>query len=371
MTTRVELMGSLKELNCANVLSRRESWILLCDEPFHAYFAGTEIPRDRLRLLSEFLSTREALTGDHVYVICTNADEAPHASIIKGRGAQAIGLFSHVLPRLIALAAPRFNAAAAKPPAKNYALISLPRAASTVLAQELRALGVGLPTEHIRIPVIEFARHRAITNFDLFNWWRILTRSQTINEVFGTKIIWDFLQMFHVRLAAAEYDWLLEQFSKFNFFYLVRDDKVSQAVSDYVARATGVWHKWSEKAGRYEEKLKGISDSSTNLNELLGTYNKFCAGEDKLRHFLEKIGAPVTEIRFEQICEDPRREAAKIARALGFEISEVDAKRPRSLERTTSAHHLKVESELRAHLAKAGDKASTERKPSIMSSAPR
>jgi LPS sulfotransferase NodH len=351
MTTKVDLIRSraLSELKSATVLSRRENWILLCDESFQAHFLGAGIPANRVRLLTEFAAAREDLSGN-VYVICTNADEAPHTSIIKGRGGQAMGLFSHIIPRLIALAPPRFNAPGAALPAKSYALISLPRAASTVLAQELRTLGVGLPTEHIRDPVIEFASHRALTNFDMFNWWKILTRSQVSNSVFGTKIIWDFLKMFHERLATAEYDWLLEQLSKFSFFYLIRGDKVGQAVSDYVARATGVWHKRQDKAEHYEEKLKGISD--TNMKDLLAIYNKFCASEDKLRRFLEVMGAPVTEVRFEHICENPRREAAKIARALGFEISEEAAKGPPSLERTTSAQHLKIESELRAHLAK-------------------
>ena len=220
-----------------------------------------------------------------------------------------------------------------------------------MLAQELRALGVGLPTEHIRDPVIEFASHRALTNFDVFNWWKILTRAQTKNGVFGTKIIWDFLRMFRERLADAEYDWLLEQLSQFSFFYLIRSDKTGQAVSDYVARATGVWHKRNDKSEQYQEKLKTISD--IKMKELLGTYNKFCAGEDKLRQFLEDMGAPVTEVRFEQICKNPRQEAAKIGRALGFEISEDAADGPPSLERTTSPQHRKIESELRAHLEKA------------------
>lgn len=351
MVTRVDLLRSLKELKCPTVLSRRQNWVLLCDESFHAFFAETEVPKERVKLLSDHEASGAMPSDDHVYTICTNADEAPHIAVIKGRGGQAIGLFSHVIPRLIASAPPRFNAGTAEPPAKSYALISLPRAGSTVLAQELRALGVGLPTEHIRDPVIAFARHREITNFDLFNWWKILTRSQTTNKVFGTKIIWDFLQMFRTRLVAAEYDWLLEQLSHFSFFYLVRNDKVGQAVSDYVAHATGVWHKWRGATEQYEEKLKQVSDQ--NMDELVRTYNKFCAGEEQLRRFLESIGASVKEVRFEEICEDPRREAAKIASALGFEIDEDNVKGPPSLERTTSDQHMKLESELRRRLTRA------------------
>jgi len=371
MTTRIELMRSLKELDCPAVLSRRENWILLCDDAFHAYFAGAKFPPARIRLLSGSSEIPGAIDAKHVYVICTNTDEAPLTAILKGRGAQAIGLFSHVMPRLIALAPPRYNAAAAVAPAKSYALISLPRAGSTVLAQELRALGIGLPTEHIRVPVIEFAANRAITNFDIFSWWKILTRSQTANEIFGTKIIWDFLQMFHSRLVAAEYEWLLEQLSSFQFVYLIRSDKVSQAVSDYVARATGVWHKWGAKSGQYEEKLKGISNADINMSELLATYDKFSASEDKVRELLNKLGAPVTEIRFEEICESPRREAAKIGRSLDFEVGEGAEKGPPSLERTTSAQHQIIEAELRKYLAKAGGKSSSVRKQGIASSARR
>lgn len=352
MTTKVDLIRSLKELNCSAALSRRDNWVLLCDDPFHNYFISTGILRDRLRLIKEFQISQEGLTGKLVYVICTNADEAPHTSIIKGRGGQAMGLFSHVVPRMLAHAPPRFNATSVEPPAKSFAIISLPRTGSTVLAQELRALGIGLPTEHIRDPLIEIARHRAITNFDLFNWWKILTRSQLNNNVFGTKIIWDFLAMFREHLAEAEYDWLLSQLSNFSFFYLVRGDKVSQAVSDYVARATGVWHKWRE-FDQYEEKLRGISDLGTNMNELLAIYNKFSANENRLRSFLDSTGVRVTQIQFEEICTNPRLEAAKIGRALGLDISEYAAEGPPALERTTSAQHLKIENELRAHLAKA------------------
>jgi LPS sulfotransferase NodH len=354
MSTKVDLIRSrsLAELNCSTVLSRRDNWTLVCDEPFHAHFVGEGIPLNRLRLLAALPASHHELTGN-VYVICTNADEAPHTSLIKGRGGQAIGLFTNVIPRLIALAPPRFNPPPAAQSTKNYALISLPRSGSTVLGRELRVLGIGLPTEHIRDPVIEFARHRAVTNFDMFNWWKFLTQSQTKNNVFGTKIIWHFLQMFQERLATAEYDWLIEQLSTFSFFHLLRSDKVAQAVSDYVAHATGVWHKWRDKSDQYEEKLTRIADASVDMTRLLATYHNFCASEDALRRFLEGIGAPVTEIRFDQICENPRREAAKIGRALGFDISAEAALAPPSLDRTTSTQHLKIEEELRAHLVKA------------------
>jgi LPS sulfotransferase NodH len=351
INNKADLIKSLKELNCPAALSGHGNWILLCDEPFQAYFLSAGIPQKRVKLLAEFRQSRGDFPDKkNVYVICTNEDETPHASVIKARGGQAMGLFSHVVPRLIAGAPPRFNASAAIAPTRCYALISLPRAGSTVLAQELQGLGVGRPTEHIRDPVIEFARHRAVTNFDVFNWWKILTRSQATDQIFGTKIIWDFLQMFRIRLATAEYEWLIEQLSKFTFFYLVREDKVGQAVSDYVARATGVWHRWRD-AGKYEEKLKEVADASTNVEQLLGIYNKFRASEDTLRRFLERTGASVTEIQFEQICDDPRREAIKIARQLGAKISEESRSPPSSLERTTSAQHVKIENELRAHLA--------------------
>jgi LPS sulfotransferase NodH len=353
VNNKVDLIKSLKELNCPAAFSGHGNWILLCDEPFHAYFVSAGIPQKRVKLLAEFQRSRGDSAEKSVYVICTNEDETPHASVIKARGGRAMGLFSHVVPRLIAGAPPRFNVSAAIPPTRCYALISLPRAGSTVLAQELQRLGIGMPTEHIRDPVIEFARHRAITNFDLFNWWKILTRSQTTDQIFGTKIIWDFLQMFRMRLATAEYDWLVEQLSKFTFFYLIREDKVSQAVSDYVARATGVWHKWRD-AGEYEQKLKEVAGANTNFEQLLGIYNKFRTSEDNLRRFLERTGAPVTEIHFEQICEDPRREAVKIAGQLGLKIKAESPRRLSSLERTTSAQHVKIESELRAHLASAG-----------------
>jgi LPS sulfotransferase NodH len=348
--TKVDFVKSLRELNCAAALSGRGNWILLCDDPFRAYFVGAGIPQKRVKPLVEFERSRGESGENYVYVICTNEDETPHASVIKARGGQAMGLFSHVVPRLLAGAPPRFNASAAIPPNRSYALISLPRAGSTVLARELQRLGIGLPTEHIRDPVIEFARHRAITNFDVFNWWKILTRSQTTDRIFGTKIIWDFLQMFRARLATAEYDWLVEQLSKFTFFYLIREDKVSQAVSDYVARATGVWHKWGD-AGQYEAKLKEVAGASTNMEQLLAIYNKFRANEDALRRFLEGTGASVTEIQFERICEDPRAEAVKIAGELGLKVNGEAASGPSSLERTTSAQHLKIENELRAHLA--------------------
>lgn len=373
MTTRVELMRTLKELPITSVLSQKKNWILLCDEPFHGYFVGNNFPRDHLRLLSEFPSKNEEIPANFVYVICTNADEAPHSSVIKKRGGQAIGLFSNIIPRLIALAPPRFNWPDATAPTTSYAMISLPRAASTVLAQELKSLGVGLPTEHIRDPIIEFAAHRAITNFDLFSWWKILTLSQTANNIFGTKIIWDFLEMFRVRLVSAEYDWLLEQLSKFHFFYLVRDDKVGQAVSDYVARATGIWHKWSKKKeAQYEDKLKEISGtSSVNMNDLVATYNKFVASEEKLRKFLESLGAPVTEITFDQICDNPRLEAAKIGRSLGVKIGKDAEKGQPALERTTSEQHLRIEAELRAHLSKASHNSSPDHDRRIISKSKR
>jgi hypothetical protein len=52
------------------------------------------------------------------------------------------------------------------------------------------------------------------------------------------------------------------------------------------------------------------------------TYNPFCVTENNPESFTLNNWCPVIDRRFERVCKDPSREAAKIELALGFEVSE-------------------------------------------------
>lgn len=343
---RVALIRDLKELGVQSLLLARSDWLLVCDEPFHALFAQIGIPAVRLVALP---LARATIPAGATCIVCMRGREDPIAARIERRGGRALGLFRDILNKRIAHAPPGFDAAGVAPPAISYAIATIPRTASTILTEELKRLRLGAPAEHIRPPLVACARRRAVTGFDPQAWWRDLTRAQSVDGVFGTKLIWDFLDGFLTSLSEAERDWFLDEIRGCAIVYLVRENKVEQAVSEYVASAIGVWHRWDTTRQGYDAQLARLGD--VDLAALVQTYESMTAREEALRGWLERNGLPHTRLTFDDICADPRGQARAIAARLGRPASAEDDAPPPLLERTTSERHAELAALLRRHLA--------------------
>lgn len=348
---RVALIRDLTELGIQSLLIARSDWLLVCDEPFRALFTQIGLPPARLLALPLKETT---IPAGATCIVCVRGPEEPILPRIERRGGRAFGLFRDILPKRIAHAPPGFDAATAAPPAVSYAIATIPRTGSTVLTEELKRLGHGAPAEHVRPPLIAYARRRALTGFDLQAWWRDLTRAQAVDGVFGTKLIWDFLRSFQAHLTPEERDWFLERIRACALYYLVREDKVEQAVSEHVAFSIGVWHKWENTHQGYDQKLAQLG--AVDLAALVKTYDSMLAREEALQSWLDRSGLAYRRLSFDDICADPRGQARAIARQLGRPVRGDDAGAPPLLERTTSERHAELAALLRRHLTRPGDR---------------
>ncbi|MBJ3774890.1 Stf0 family sulfotransferase [Acuticoccus mangrovi] len=137
---------------------------------------------------------------------------------------------------------------------KNFVILCTPRSGSQFLARELETRGIGAPREHIRPAVIDLLRVRGdarVGGMDFTYFLPTLARVARKNDVFGTKIISHFLRDLKRLLTPAEWA-LLEQFAGGAFkIYLLRRNKLMQALSRDRAKSTQHYHLFSE--GRREE----------------------------------------------------------------------------------------------------------------------
>ncbi len=142
-----------------------------------------------------------------------------------------------------------------KSPQIAYAIVSTPRSGSTALCEALATTQMaGFPTEHLRAPTL------FLTKYCKFNPLRYLQLSMTYqttkNEVFGTKLISHFLEGYQESLS----------FDNFKFIYLIRRDKIAQAVSGFIATKINMWHVYSgEQSQKYKSQLKTINIQDSEL----------------------------------------------------------------------------------------------------------
>jgi trehalose 2-sulfotransferase len=115
------------------------------------------------------------------------------------------------------------------------------RSGSTVLCDHLRASGFGSPTEHFHTSEEDFLYYERVglERAKPLDYVREVVRQNTVNQVFGTKLVWDNKNtLYHVARSDPN---LVGLFAKAKWIYVQRRDKISQAVSAWKAEQTGQW----------------------------------------------------------------------------------------------------------------------------------
>lgn len=133
-------------------------------------------------------------------------------------------------------------------PTKAYLICTAPRSGSFLLAEGLQATRIaGEPQEYFD-PVFEpFWRKRLQISCEQEFVSKILAAGTSANGVFGAKVLWFQLENLIARLDCrgaslkAQHRALSEVFSDLRYIFLVRRDKVAQAISYYKAAITDVW----------------------------------------------------------------------------------------------------------------------------------
>jgi LPS sulfotransferase NodH len=203
---------------------------------------------------------------------------------------------------------------ASMPDLTLYAILCAPRCGSTYFGEMLESVGLGRPEEHIRERAIAALADLRIGEADAHSLLKIFEWRQQRNLVFGTKAISHFI--FELLAKVAIPGGIVEEIrQKYKLIYLVRRDKVRQAVSGYLADSVKVWHVRNEKgSARLNQKHAEVE---YHFEEILRRY-RFLVGEDK------KLAASITGIDHHLVCyEDmvanPAHAVAAAAKFLGFD----------------------------------------------------
>ncbi|MBE9166007.1 sulfotransferase domain-containing protein [Pleurocapsales cyanobacterium LEGE 06147] len=184
-------------------------------------------------------------------------------------------------------------------PRLSYAIITTPRSGSTFLCSILQSIRIaGYPTEHLRQASAILANNCQFDYIKLLH--ALMAYKTTPNGVFGTKFISHFLEVFQ----KAEFDFgeIFQSISK--YIYLVRQDKVAQAVSIVLAQKTNVWHiSTQEKQQNYETQLEQIEIEEFLLKEVHKQYRFIQQQEEYLIKLFETYHISPLIVEYEQLVE--------------------------------------------------------------------
>jgi LPS sulfotransferase NodH len=345
--TRVKLTKVLTELKLQNLMIN-QPWGFVCDRGFRDLFDEWGIDPQKLFSLEDVETFISRQSFPKVLVVCTERPEGPIQKHLREQDVHTLGLFSQLIPRLAAGLPPRYNARNAETAKLEYAIMCLPRCGSTLVSRELKLIGAGNPVEHFRGYVQDLLREREVSRFDFPRWWSMVRGGHIENGVFGTKIIYDFWKMAEKFMLPEEIDEIIRFLKNVPVIYIERSDKYSQAVSDTVARQTGVWHLWSNNMKEaYARKLEGLDG---NLQEAMTSYKKFRRNERELSEFLEKNGSRIIKIEYDDLVTAPKLAIRRAAEALGLEVPDDYMASPIALEPTTSEAHRALRDRLKEEL---------------------
>jgi trehalose 2-sulfotransferase len=202
-----------------------------------------------------------------------------------------------------------------RPLASTTLLIAmLPRTGSTALCSLLEQTGVlGTPREYLnpRGPLKPWARR--LSAFDLDGYLDALRREQaTPNGVFALKTLFTDLEPLLGRAPIAE---LLDTA---RFVYLTREDVIAQAISNYIAESSGVWHR--DSSGElFRSRGGGDPDPPYDEERIIAERDTLLRQQADWESFFSGRQVEPLRVTYERFVADAGGTVAGIARHAGVE----------------------------------------------------
>ena len=205
-------------------------------------------------------------------------------------------------------------------PHTSYVICAVQRSGSSLLSEALKNTGLaGFPEEHFldgHLEDSEWARLNHIsTRADYVRL--VFDKGTSPNGVFGVKIMWNYFhQMIDKLTALPGYEGLrapelmTEVFPTLHYLWMVRRDKVRQAVSWAKAAQTDIyaWHKGNAPIPKQEPSF-----DFTFIDNL---YKLILEGEAGWQSFFDACGVQPIKVIYEGFIEDYEQTALRILDAL-------------------------------------------------------
>lgn len=188
-------------------------------------------------------------------------------------------------------------------PNVSYAIVTTPRSGSTFLCNILKSTEiVGIPLEHLRRPSQFLSQH---CHFNYIRYLTILMNYNiTSNKVFGTKFISHFLKG-HIK-ASPEFKKIFDTYIS-KFIYLVRRDRIAQAVSLFLAKKTKIWHIPNQNIyDLYINKINQLNFQDSDLEEVHKLHLFLLEEEAFLRKLFKDNKIEPLLIEYESLVQYPQ-----------------------------------------------------------------
>ena len=203
-------------------------------------------------------------------------------------------------------------------PSTLYAIVSAPRAGSTFLSSLLYGLKLGRPLEHLRPWLVRLLKDRPPGLFDGIRFIQTLICLGGEDGVFGTKLISHFIEDVLPNLEARERSYLGELIGRFRTIYLMREDKLDQAISSIRARQTGVWHA-IDPGSRVRLEPGSLTASH---DEVAWEVRQFEVQEEMTAGWVRRLRRRL-DINYEELSEAPQTVVSRLCDFLGCEAAEL------------------------------------------------
>jgi LPS sulfotransferase NodH len=173
---------------------------------------------------------------------------------------------------------------------KSVVIACTPRSGSQFLARTLEEHGVGAPREHVRPGVIELLQPlgaERVGGFRFLPWFASLSHHASRNGVFATKLISHFLNDLEASLQPAEWRLLQDFIARSRLIYLLRSDKLMQALSRDRAKSTKHYHLFDAVK---RDDYRRVSERWTyDFQRIFGEVQKLAKEEDYLFSLISQI----------------------------------------------------------------------------------
>lgn len=221
-------------------------------------------------------------------------------------------------------------------PTQKYCIASTPRSGSTLISRMLFATGLaGNPKEYLN-PLLMEAWYR-INKKPLFLTSyldEMKSRRTSKNGMFGMKIHWRHLEKLSERkIPSKNIQLIMNDFDR--FIFISRKDKVSQAISYYIANSTGIFH--SDQQDWLKEFE--IPEPKFNAEHILKHLSDIVREEERWNIFFNHTEKPVLKIYFEDLIADYESKSNEIISFLGISANEVPSKPTREMQKGSSSKY--------------------------------
>lgn len=205
----------------------------------------------------------------------------------------------------------------------SYLIAMLPRTGSTALCSLLAQTDqLGYPDEYLnpRGPMQHWLKRYPST--DLVEYFDIIRRERaSTNGVFGIKATYDdFRPIVEVGAVRAV-------LGDIGVIYLTRDDLIAQAISEYIAEESGVWHRDTAGNAVQSQVVSGPEEVQYDESRLLDILDRFISMQMQWERFFALYSVRPLRISYEQFCEDAGHIVAEVASHVGVSLTgDADAK---------------------------------------------